>query len=191
MAIHDPCKLCTYKWNFILQKCAGGKSPLIIFDDVDVDDAAQLAHDAILVNNMGQSCSAASRTFVQEGIYDKFVAKSKELAEELKEETGAAFGGFGSPDPENGPLISESQMKKVLDYVDSGVKEGAQLVSGGHRIGDRGYFVAPTVFAGVTDKMRIAREEIFGPVEARSSHILLCSFVAALYTSLIHVNVMY
>ena len=147
--------------------CAGGKSPLIIFDDADVDDAATWAHSAIMVN-MGQCCNAASRTFVQEGIYEKFVAKSKKLAKELEAKTGAAFGEFGVPDPAHGPLITESQMKKVLNYIDSGVKEGAQLVSGGQRMGDRGYFVAPTVFAGVTDNMRIAREEIFGPVEARA-----------------------
>ena len=118
--------------------------------------------------NMGQCCNAASRTFVQEGIYDKFVAKSKELAKELEAKTGAAFGEFGVAEPAHGPLIAESQMKKVLDFIGSGVKEGAQLVSGGQRMGDRGYFVAPTVFAGVTDNMRIAREEIFGPVEARA-----------------------
>jgi len=136
----------------------GGKSPLVIFDDFDVDEAVNIAHDAIF-SNMGQSCCAGSRTFVQETIYDKFVEKAALLASQKK---------VGNPFDANtqvGPLVSEEQYDKVLGMIESGKKEGAKVEVGGSKVGDVGYFVYPTVFSNVTDEMQIAREEIFGPVQ--------------------------
>lgn len=138
----------------------GGKSPLIIFDDADVDIAAQKAHDAIMFNQ-GQVCCAASRTFVQSGIYDAFVAKSKELAEKRAN----AVGNPLEPSTVHGPQVDKDQFNKVLEYVELGKKEGARCVAGGAAASDKGYFVAPTVFADTKDDMSIAKDEIFGPVE--------------------------
>ena len=101
---------------------------------------------------------AGTRVFVQEGIYDAFVERQIELAQNMK---------MGDPFEEgvqNGPVISVLQMEKVLNYIDIGVKEGAKLVVGGKRIKRDGNFIEPTIFTNVTDDMTIAREEIFGPV---------------------------
>ncbi|CAI6351710.1 unnamed protein product [Macrosiphum euphorbiae] len=136
----------------------GGKSPLVIFDDFDVDEAAKIAHDSIFVN-MGQNCCAASRTFVQENIYDAFVKKAAQLASNKK------VGDQFDADTEIWPLVSEEQYNQVLSYIESGKKEGAKLEAGGSKVGDTGYYVYPTVFSNVTDNMKIAREEIFGPVQ--------------------------
>lgn len=136
----------------------GGKSPLIIFSDCDIDAAAYWAHAGIM-NNHGQNCCAGSRTFVQESIYDEFVAKSKQMAE---------FRMVGDPYEEatqQGPQVDEAQFKKILSYVEAGKAEGAKLEFGGERVGNKGYFVKPTVFSDVTNEMKIAREEIFGPVQ--------------------------
>ncbi|RWS00213.1 retinal dehydrogenase 1-like protein, partial [Dinothrombium tinctorium] len=136
----------------------GGKSPLVVFDDADLDLAVKCAHEGVF-QGQGQICIAASRCFVQEGIYDRFVAKSRELA---------AARVIGDPSDEktlHGPQIDEKQFNKVLDMIESGKKEGAKLETGGRRFGNMGYFVEPTVFSNVTDNMRIAREEIFGPVQ--------------------------
>ncbi|MEO1797610.1 MAG: betaine-aldehyde dehydrogenase [Pseudomonadota bacterium] len=135
----------------------GGKSPLIIFDDADVENAVS---GAILGNfySSGQVCSNGTRVFVQKGIRDAFLAR-------LKERTEAAI--LGDPMDEAtsfGPMISETQMKIVEGYIAKGVEEGAELITGGGRADLPGYFLEPTVFAGVTDDMTIAREEIFGPV---------------------------
>jgi aldehyde dehydrogenase (NAD+) len=135
----------------------GGKSPNIIFDDVDLDEAVEGAHLG-LFSNQGQSCCAGSRVFVEETIYDRFVEKS--IARAGKRIVGDPF----DPRTELGPLVDQSQFDKVRGYIDSGRGEGARLACGGDRIGDRGYFIRPTVFADVQDDMRIAREEIFGPV---------------------------
>lgn len=135
----------------------GGKSPNIIMDDADLDEAVGAAH-AGLFFNQGQVCCAGSRLFVQEGIYDKFVEKS---VEEAKLRT------VGDPfDPANaqGPQISEEQMKKILGYIESGKNSGAKTALEGGRVGDRGYFIKPSVFVDADDSMQIAREEIFGPV---------------------------
>jgi len=137
----------------------GGKSPLVVFDDADLDEAVAIAHNGVFINQ-GQCCCASSRVFVQEGIYDKFVAKSKEYA--LKNRV------VGDPFDEKttqGPQVDEEQLNKILELIESGKKEGARLECGGGRYGDRGYFVQPTVFSNVTDDMRIAKEEIFGPVQ--------------------------
>jgi len=136
----------------------GGKSPNIIFPDADLDYAVETSHQAIMFN-MGQVCCAGSRTFVHEKIYDEFVRRSIERAK--KRTVGDPFVATN----ENGPQVDETQMKKILDLIESGKGEGAEMHCGGKRIGDKGYFVEPTVFTNVTCNMKIAREEIFGPVQ--------------------------
>ncbi|PKA63101.1 Aldehyde dehydrogenase family 2 member B7, mitochondrial [Apostasia shenzhenica] len=137
----------------------GGKSPMIVMDDADIDQAVELAHFALFFNQ-GQCCCAGSRTFVHERIYDEFVEKAKARA--LKRVVGDPF----KKGVEQGPQIDEDQFNKILHFIKSGVHSGATLVSGGERLGDRGYFVKPTVFADVQDGMEIAKEEIFGPVQS-------------------------
>ncbi|XP_054707204.1 aldehyde dehydrogenase, mitochondrial-like [Uloborus diversus] len=135
----------------------GGKSPNIVFNDADLDLAVQSAHQGVFFNQ-GQVCCAGTRIFVEEGIYDKFVEKSVELASKRK---------VGNPfdlNTQQGPQISETQMDKILSLIGSGKEEGAKMLCGGGRLGDKGYFVSPTVFADVQDNMKIATEEIFGPV---------------------------
>jgi aldehyde dehydrogenase (NAD+) len=135
----------------------GGKSPNIIFADADMDMAVEQAHFGLFFNQ-GQCCCAGSRTFVEGKIYDEFVERSAERAR--KRTVGDPF----DPKTEQGPQIDEEQMNKILELIDSGKKDGAKLVTGGAREGSEGYFVQPTVFADVKDPMRIAQEEIFGPV---------------------------
>ncbi len=108
--------------------------------------------------NQGQCCCAGSRLFVEEKCYDEFVAKSVELAKQRI---------VGDPFDEKttqGPQVDQTQFDKVMDYIESGQREGAKLLCGGSRVGTRGYFIEPTVFADVQDSMKIAQEEIFGPV---------------------------
>jgi len=136
----------------------GGKSPLIVFDDADFDFAVGVAHEAIMAFQ-GQVCCAGSRTYVHEAIYDKFVEKCKEAA------NNRVVGDVFTPGVQQGPQIDEAQFKKVLSYIDIGQKEGAKLEAGGSRIGDKGFFIKPTVFSNVTDTMKIATDEIFGPVQ--------------------------
>ncbi|RZF34967.1 hypothetical protein LSTR_LSTR010059 [Laodelphax striatellus] len=136
----------------------GGKSPNIILEDSDLDFAVEGAHSALFFN-MGQCCCAGSRTFVQESIYDEFVARSAARAK--KRVVGNPF----DMSVEQGPQVDEDQMNKILDLIESGKKDGAKVVSGGNKVGSKGYFIEPTVFADVTDNMRIAQEEIFGPVQ--------------------------
>jgi aldehyde dehydrogenase (NAD+) len=136
----------------------GGKSPNIIFKDTDLDYAVQMAHFGLFFNQ-GQCCCAGSRVFVEEGIYDAFVEKSVELAK------GRVVGNPFDPNTQQGPQIDEEQFTKILGLIDSGKKEGAKLAVGGSRHGDKGYFIQPTVFTDVQDNMRIAKEEIFGPVQ--------------------------
>jgi len=136
----------------------GGKSPLVVMDDVDVQQAAKIAHEAIFQNH-GQSCIAASRTFVQEKIYDQFVKAATELAKNRT--VGSQY-----EDVLQGPQVDHEMYTKVLNYIDAGKKEGAKVEVGGSCIGNTGFFIQPTVFSNVTDDMKIAREEIFGPVQA-------------------------
>ncbi|KAK2578311.1 hypothetical protein KPH14_002586 [Odynerus spinipes] len=136
----------------------GGKSPLVIFDDVDVKKAATIAYGAIFANH-GQNCCAGSRTFVQSKIYDQFVQYAKELA--LARKVGDPFNS----ETEQGPQVDEEMFQKVLHFINVGKEEGAKLEAGGERYGNVGFFVKPTVFSNVTDKMKIAKEEIFGPVQ--------------------------
>lgn len=137
----------------------GGKSPLVILNDADVNEAAEIAHNAIFANH-GQNCCAGSRTFVQEKIYDAFVARAVELARKRT---------VGDPFDENtlqGPQVDDEIFQRVLNYIEAGKKEGAKLEVGGKRWGNVGFFIEPTVFSSVTDDMKIAAEEIFGPVQS-------------------------
>jgi len=137
----------------------GGKSPMIVFEDADIDNAVS---GAILGNfySSGQICSNGTRVFVHRNIKDAFLAR---LAERLD---NAVIGDPMDPDTSFGPMISERQMQIALDYVAKGEAEGARLVYGGQRIEREGFYMRPTVFADVKDDMLIAREEIFGPVMA-------------------------
>merc|ERR1712029_331952 len=137
----------------------GGKSPTIVLADADIEKAVETAHFGLFFN-MGQCCCAASKLMVEESIYDKFVEASVERAK--KRTVGNPFD-FNN---EQGPQVDEEQMNKILGYVDIGKQQGAKLLTGGARYGDRGYFVQPTVFGDVSDDMRICQEEIFGPVQA-------------------------
>ncbi|AAW42914.1 hypothetical protein CNBD4300 [Cryptococcus deneoformans B-3501A] len=135
----------------------GGKSANIVFDDANLQEAAKWAAFGVY-ENMGQSCSAGSRVLVQESIYDQFITHFKAAAEAFK------VGDPADPDTFQGPQVNEAQFRKVLDYIESGKRSGAKLLTGGSRHGSRGYFIQPTVFGDVTMDMKIAREEIFGPV---------------------------
>lgn len=136
----------------------GGKSPNIVFDDADVPSAIQGAIAGIFFNQ-GEVCCAGSRLFVQSGIHKEFV---QELAHQTKQ---IKVGDPLDPTTQQGAQVSEEQMGKILSYIDIAQNEDkAELVCGGSRVGDRGYFVQPTIFDGVTNDMRVAQEEIFGPV---------------------------
>ena len=135
----------------------GGKSPNIIFQDADLDKAIETAVVAFC-RNSGQICSAGTRLFVHESRHDEVAERVSRIASSYK---------IGSPlahDTQLGPLVSEKQMERVLSYVEAGRGEGAKLALGGSRIGNVGFFVEPTVFCGVANGMRIAREEVFGPL---------------------------
>jgi aldehyde dehydrogenase (NAD+) len=135
----------------------GGKSPNIVFADADMDAAVEGAHFALFFNQ-GQCCCAGSRTYVDEKCYDEFVEKS--VARAKKRSVGDPL----DPKTEQGPQVDADQFSKVMGYIESGRSEGANLMCGGERAGDKGFFVKPTVFADVKDNMKIAQEEIFGPV---------------------------
>lgn len=135
----------------------GGKSPAMVFADADLDLTAKGIANGIFFNS-GQCCTASSRVFAHKKIFDK-------LMDGIAQEAGSAKIGPGLlPETTLGPLISNEQFQKVQGYLETGVAEGAELVTGGARWGTDGYFVEPTVFANTTDDMRIMREEIFGPV---------------------------
>jgi betaine-aldehyde dehydrogenase len=139
----------------------GGKSPLIVFDDADLENAIG---GAMLGNfySTGQVCSNGTRVFVQKGIHDRFVERLVERTKKIR------IGDPLDPETQMGPLVNKAQLDKVLDYVGAGQSEGAVLACGGGTPSlqgfDGGFFIEPTVFTGVRDDMRIAREEIFGPV---------------------------
>ncbi|TRM59449.1 aldehyde dehydrogenase domain-containing protein [Schizophyllum amplum] len=135
----------------------GGKSPNIIFDDADLEQAANWAAHGIFWNH-GQACCAGSRIFVQSGIYDKFLAAFAEKTRSIK--VGDPFGD----DVDQGPQVSQQQFDRIMGYIDSGKQEGATVHVGGKRVGEAGYFIEPTIFTDVTPEMTIVREEIFGPV---------------------------
>ena len=136
----------------------GGKSPNIVFADTkDLDYAVEISHHA-LFGNQGQCCSAGSRIFVEEPIYDEFVQRCVVRAKNRK------VGNPLDPTCDHGAQIDGEQVDKIMALIDSGKREGAKLECGGNRIAGNGFFIEPTVFSDVQDNMRIAREEIFGPV---------------------------
>jgi aldehyde dehydrogenase (NAD+) len=139
----------------------GGKNPTVVLADADLDKAADIALAGAMLST-GQKCTATSRVIVQrevlEGLRERLVARARAFR----------VGDGRDPQTQMGPLVSASAEQSVLDYIAIGQNEGARLLTGGHKLTgdayDRGYFVAPTVFDGVTPDMRIAQEEIFGPV---------------------------
>ena len=135
----------------------GGKSPNVVFEDADFEAAI----DGVLIGifaGTGEVCSAGSRAIVQRSIYDKFVGELVSRAMAIK--VGPAL----ESDSEMGPLVSRQQLGTVEKYVQIGLEEGAKLATGGHRIGEKGFYYEPTIFVDVDNQMRIAQEEIFGPV---------------------------
>lgn len=135
----------------------GGKSPNIVFDDADIDNAISWSNFGIFFNH-GQCCCAGSRILVQEGLYDKFVARFKERASQNK------LGNPFEQDTFQGPQVSQLQFDRIMEYINHGKQAGATVAVGGDRYGKEGYFIQPTVFTDVTSDMKIAQEEIFGPV---------------------------
>jgi betaine-aldehyde dehydrogenase len=141
----------------------GGKSPLIVFEDADLDNAVS---GALLANfySAGEVCSNGTRVFVHRAVKDAFLAKLKARVEKM------TVGDPLDPKTQVGALISQDHMTKVLGYIDRGRKEGAKILVGGKRVTSgalgAGWFVEPTVFDGCSDDMAIVREEIFGPVMA-------------------------
>jgi aldehyde dehydrogenase (NAD+) len=135
----------------------GGKSPHIIFDDADLNVAVESVYTGIFANS-GEVCCAGSRIYCQAGIYDKFVSLFQSAAE--KSSPGDPY----HPDTAYGPQTSKIQLDRILSYIESGKQEGARVVTGGGRLDRKGYFVQPTVFADVSENMKIVKEEIFGPV---------------------------
>ena len=136
----------------------GGKSPTIVFKDVgNVDDAIQGASNAIFFNH-GQCCCAGSRLYVERQVFDRVLEGVEERAKNIR------LGPGLQPGTEMGPLVSQEQFNRVTGYIQSGIEQGAQAVTGGKSPNERGYFVPPTVFTGTRPEMKIVREEIFGPV---------------------------
>lgn len=135
----------------------GGKSPNIVFNDADIEQAISWVNFGIYYNH-GQCCCAGSRIYVQEGIYDKFIEAFKKRAEQN------AVGDPFHNDTFQGPQVSQLQYDRIMGYIEDGKKAGAKVETGGERHGDKGYFIKPTIFSGVTPDMKIMREEIFGPV---------------------------
>jgi aldehyde dehydrogenase (NAD+) len=135
----------------------GGKSPNVIFADADLDAAVEGSYFGLFFNQ-GQCCCAGSRLFVEDRVHDQFVEKM------LKKARSRKVGDPFDPNTEQGPQVSQDQFDRVMGYIDAGKSEGAKLLCGGNRVGKQGYFIEPTVFSEVKDDMKIAREEIFGPV---------------------------
>ncbi|KAI2464486.1 aldehyde dehydrogenase [Annulohypoxylon bovei var. microspora] len=137
----------------------GGKSPLLVFEDADIEQAAKWAHGGIM-SNMGQICTATSRILVQETVYDKFVEVFREVVK-----TTSKVGDPFAEDTFQGPQVTKSQYDRILDFVESGKSEGATLTAGGIPcpLNGKGFFIEPTIFTNVKDNMKIYREEVFGP----------------------------
>lgn len=145
----DTLKRCTYE--------LGGKSPNVIFADADMKQAVDGAFHAIYFH-CGQCCTAGSRLFVEEKVHDEFVERLVEKAKKRK------LGDQLDPKTQQGPQVSKEQQDKILGYCEIGQQEGAKLLLGGRRWGKKGFYVEPTVFDNVRDNMKIAQDEIFGPV---------------------------
>ncbi|KAF2709749.1 aldehyde dehydrogenase-like protein [Pleomassaria siparia CBS 279.74] len=144
----------------------GGKSPLLVFDDADLEQAVKWAHVGIMYNQ-GQVCTATSRILVQEGVYDKFISEFKEHVAQT-----SVVGDPFKDDTFQGPQVTKAQFDNVLSYIEAGKSAGAKLIAGGEafkNVGGKGFFIAPTIFADVTDEMKIYKEEVFGPFVVISS----------------------
>ncbi len=135
----------------------GGKSPNIIFPDADLDKAVAAAVKSFC-GNSGQVCSAGTRLFVHESLHDEVAERIATLA------AGHKVGSPFAADTKLGPLVSAKQLERVLGYVEAGKEAGAVLRTGGRRVGSVGHFIEPTVFSDVGNTMKVAQEEIFGPV---------------------------
>ncbi|XP_041848801.1 aldehyde dehydrogenase family 1 member A3 isoform X3 [Melanotaenia boesemani] len=136
----------------------GGKNPCIVFADCDLQLAVEEIQKGAFYNQ-GQCCTAASRIFVEESIYEEFVQRSVENAKKI------VIGDPMDPQTTHGPQIDQQQFDKIMDLIESGKNEGARLEHGGGAVGEKSLFIQPTIFSGVKDHMRIAKEEIFGPVQ--------------------------
>jgi aldehyde dehydrogenase (NAD+) len=135
----------------------GGKSPNVVLADANLDKAAMGAYVGLFLNQ-GQCCCAGSRVFVEKKAHAEFIDKLTKLTK------NRVLGNPFSMETEQGPQIDQAQFDKIMSYIDEGHADGAKCISGGERFGDKGFFVQPTVFDGVTDSMAIAQDEIFGPV---------------------------
>jgi aldehyde dehydrogenase (NAD+) len=135
----------------------GGKSPNIVFNDANLEDAISWVNFGIFFNH-GQCCCAGSRVYVQEGVYDKFIELFKQRT--AKNVVGDPFAA----DTFQGPQVSKLQFDRIMSYIASGKEAGAKVETGGERHGKEGYFIQPTIFSGVSSDMKIMQEEIFGPV---------------------------
>ena len=135
----------------------GGKSPFIVFPDADLETASATSMAAVW-SASGQVCTCGTRVLVHDSIYDDFVSRIVEGTRNMR------IGPGMDPASDMGPVVSAGQLERIKRYVEIGKNEGAELVLGGEQVGDRGYFHQPTVFTGVRNDMRIAQEEIFGPV---------------------------
>jgi len=164
----------------------GGKSPNIVFADSDIDSAVAGAMTGIFFNQ-GEVCCAGSRLFLEKSIHDEFVDKLSNKA------TGMRVGNPEDAGTQMGAQVSKEQFDKILGYIDTGKQEGAMLVTGGERCGEKGYFIKPTIFDAVDNNMKIAREEIFGPVVSaitfddvsevvRQSNLSIYGLAAAVWT---------
>lgn len=141
----------------------GGKSPVIIAKDANLDEAIAGAANAIFFNQ-GQVCVAGARLFVEEPIFDDVMSGMKEIAGSMK------LGGGRNPESQMGPLVSKEQHERVLGYIDKGIREGGEVLSGGGRHAGKGYFVQPTIFKNCGPASTLYREEIFGPVLVANSY---------------------
>ncbi len=135
----------------------GGKSPMLVFADADIEQAIPGIAMGIF-NNAGQVCVAGSRLYVEKAVYEKVLRGVADFASKMK------VGDGMLKDTEMGPLVSAKQLDRVSAYIDSAREEGAEIVTGGERIGSEGYFIQPTVVTNTTQDMKVVREEIFGPV---------------------------
>ena len=137
----------------------GGKSPNVVFKDADLSTAISGSASAIFFNH-GQCCCAGSRLYIEKAVFDQVVDGVADYAKKIK------LGSGLDPKTEMGPLVSEEQLNRVCGYLEAGFAEGAKAVVGGHKAGDRGYFVEPTVLVDAQENMKVVKEEIFGPVVA-------------------------
>ncbi|KAK3180088.1 mitochondrial aldehyde dehydrogenase [Lecanicillium sp. MT-2017a] len=137
---------------------AGGKSPLLVFNDADLEEAVKWSHLGIM-SNQGQICSATSRILVQDDIHDSFVKSFTDAVRRVSK-----LGNQWDKETYQGPQVSKAQYDRVLSYIAAGKEEGAELILGGEPVAGRGFFISPAVFINVTEEMRIYQEEIFGPV---------------------------